>query len=169
MSLLGYELQGDPLALQSIARRPWSDPVQLSTVAGLSLRPQLALVLATDAPAGLSPGALFLAVAGACVVVELLDPNGAVDGAFVGERLLPADIDGPVRLTSAGGESVCVPASPGERLTQLEWLATSVGGLRAGQLVCAVPATAGRPLPVAAGAWRVEGPDSAGLTVTVVP
>lgn len=175
--LLGYQVTGadDPDATHPVGFTPVRceqrqvSPIPLAVGAAGYLRPQLAVVLADDVTPEMTPGAVFLAIAGRCLVVTLVDTAGATTGVVIGERLLSPSASGPVALTGPAGTARCEPAQESEAVSQLQWLAASVelttAGLSAGQLVLPVPRRAARPLPVAAGPWQVTGPDAAAVSL----
>lgn len=176
-TLLGYQMIGRstldgkrPVGFRPVGRRAWRDsPAALEAVAGRHLRPRLAVVLGRDVVPGTAPGAVFLALAGCCLVIEVVDGGGAIAGAFVGERLLEPEADGTVTLFGPAGVSVGEPASVADVVAQVSWLAAAAAGLPAGRLVFPVPARPAEPLPVAAGVWQADGPDGSTLAVTVTP
>ena len=144
-----------------------SDDTPLGELEGRRLRADLAVVLRHGVPAGASPGAVVLAAAGVCVVLAVVDDRDGVVALWVGEHLLPLSADGQVRLDGGGAVSTTVPADPGDRVPQLQWLAATAGGLDAGELVLTVPRRSGAALPAAAGPWEACFPDAATLSVRV--
>lgn len=164
-----------PTGVRPVGRQSRLDgPVCLSALPGpLSgpalLRPQLAVVLATDVAPQPTPGAAFLAVAGVCLVLEVVDEQETVAAVVVGEQLLEPETDGTVVLYGGRATTVSVPAGSADRVAQLAWLAATNGGLAAGQLVLPVPRRSGAALPAVPGTWQVQGPGSAVLPVRVTP
>lgn len=137
---------------------------------GRRVRPQLAVVLGDEVVAGATTGAVCLAIAGACLAVEIVDEHGELALALTGEQLLEPEVDGPVSLyTGSGPELVTVPSAPSDRIAQVQWLASATGGLSAGALILPVPRRFGEAPRPAAGTWEVRGPLRATLIARVTP
>jgi hypothetical protein len=178
-SLLGYHVIGgdEPDTTRPVGFAPaewgqWRDgPIPLATVAGYQLRPQLAVVLATGVTPGMTPGALFLAIAGRCLVVTVVDTAGATVAVVADEQLLEPTASGPAVLLGPTGVASCEPATDTDVVGQLHWLVTSTelsaAGLSAGQMVFPIPRRAARPLPAAAGTWQANGPAGASIPVAM--
>lgn len=110
-------------------------PQPVRRFAGSRLAPALAVVLAGDVAPGTPPEALHLAASGAFLALEVRGGEG--DGGFVvSERLLPLQLEGPLRLYLGGRLAGETPVEALGRLPErLAWLAGRVGGLDAGELV----------------------------------
>jgi 2-keto-4-pentenoate hydratase len=99
------------------------------------LSPALAVVMATDAPAGSAPEAIYLAVGGTFLALEARGGDRS-DALVVSERLLPLPLEGELRLYLGGRLMLETPLEElGQPTERLAWLANQVGGLRAGELV----------------------------------
>lgn len=152
-------------------------PVSLNRFIQPRFEPELAAVLKDDVPSDATPGAAFLAVGGVFLAIDLLDSiwegydfritdvvadNASGGGFLLGEKLMELPVDGQLRLYIDGEllaqGSLDVLGDPGEKLA---WLASEVGGLKAGQVVflgSPVAAQAVRP-----GTLELYGPDGSTL------
>lgn len=176
---LGYHVVGSdgtgtthPTRLVPVGRGQWRDgPIPLAEVADDYLRPQLAVVLAEEVRPGTTPGAAFLAVAGRCLAVTVVDTAGRIVAVLAAQRLLEPSAGGPVALFGPTGSTSCDPAADSDVIDQLQWLASSPAlsgnGFSAGQMVIPIPRRAGRPLPAAAGTWQLTGPEAAVVSLTL--
>ena len=171
---LGYQVipdrTGRPVGVRSMPRGGHlGDETPLAAIAGRRLVPGLAVVLGAQVPPAASPGAAALAVAGICVVVTVTDGNDAVVALWVGEHLLDPAVDGPVTLTGGGAVSVTFPTDPADRVPQVQWLASTLGGLEAGTVVLTAARTAGLALSAAPGPWEAGFAGAGTLSVRVLP
>ena len=138
-------------------------PISMKRFAGSRLAPGLAVVVGADVPPSTPPEAVNLSVDGAFLALALRGGDG--DGFVVSERMLPLELDGPLRLYQDGRLALEVAVEalgrPAERLARL---ASEVGGLRAGDLVLIAPAASHEARP---GTVEVWGPESSALTTTL--
>jgi 2-keto-4-pentenoate hydratase len=152
-------------------------PVSLGEFIQPRFEPELAAVLRDDVPPGTSSGAASLAVGGVFLAIDFLDSiwegydfsiadviadNASGGGFLLGERLLDVPLEGELRLYLDGElvaqGSLEVLGDPGERLA---WLASEVGGLKAGQVVfLGSPAAALEARP---GTLELRGPEKSTL------
>lgn len=146
--------------------------VELSGFSQPRLEPKLAVVLATDVPAGALPGTAARAMNGVFLSVDILDTTAggpepslaATGGGFVlGEQLLPMELAGELRLHLDGALAVTASlAELGDPVTRVAWLASQVGGLHAGDVI--LLGFAGPGVPAASGTLLLEGPLGATLS-----
>lgn len=158
-----------------------SDRVSLSQFIQPRLEPELAVVLSADVPVSAPPGEAALAIDGAFLAVDILDtvwsgyrlePTDAVadgvnGGAFLlGDQLLPLGPDGELALHVDGERLTGRPVTTlGDPVLRCGWLADSVGGLQAGEIVflgSPAASVAARP-----GVLEVHGPRGAYLAATL--
>jgi 2-keto-4-pentenoate hydratase len=152
-------------------------PVRIGRFIQPRLEPELAAMLGDDVHPDAAPGAATLAVGGMFLAVDFLDSvwegynfgitdvvadNSSGGGFLLGERLLDVPFEGKLSLYLDGELLTEGPLETignlGERLA---WLASEVGGLRAGQVIfLGSPAAALEARP---GTLEVQGPENSVL------
>lgn len=158
-------------------------PVPLGRFRQPRIEPELAVVLREDLPPEATPGAARLAVDAAFLAIDILDSvwqgyrfslagvvadNASGGGFLLGERALPLQLEGELRLYLDGELLAEGPlgslGNPEERLC---WLARATGGLRSGQVVfLGAPAAA---VPARPGVLEVHGPEGSVLLARLEP
>ena len=143
------------------------------------LEPELAVVLAEALPEEASLEAIWQAIEGFCLVVDILDTawqgyrfaaveviadNSSGGGFVLGNRLGSDKLEGNLRLFLNGRLATEGPIeSLGKPVERLRWLANAVGGLEVGQIVfLGSPAAA---VPAEPGVLEIFGPDGTGMIV----
>jgi 2-oxo-3-hexenedioate decarboxylase len=145
------------------------------------VRPELATVLSADVAAQAEPGDIACALPGVFLAVDVVDTiwadyeaevaeavaDGVGGGAFLlGEQLLPLHVTGEVRLRVNGDVvGAASLSSLGDPVTRVGWLATEVGGLRAGAVVFLGSLAA--HVATAPGTLLLEGPRGATLSAVL--
>ncbi len=147
-------------------------PVRLNSFLQPQLEPELAVVLGESLPPGVSPGAVHTAIGGIYLGIDFLSnvwedgtpvvadviANNVAGGKFLlGERLLSEPLEGNLRLYHNGQLLTEGPVGGigniGERLV---WLAETVGGLEAGQVIFL--GTPAAPQEAVVGTIELHGP-----------
>lgn len=174
---------GEPIYGRVTAGMLLESPVPLGRFRQPRIEPELAVVLREDLPPEATPGAARLAVGAAFLAIDILDSvwqgyrfslagvvadNASGGGFLLGERALPLQLEGELRLYLDGELLAEGPlgslGNPEERLC---WLARATGGLRAGQVVfLGAPAAA---VPARPGVLEVHGPEGSVLLARLEP
>ena len=158
-------------------------PVSLGRFRQPRIEPELAVVLREDLPTNATPGSAWLAVGAAFLAVDILESvwqgyrfsiagvvadNASGGGFLLGERALPLQLEGELRLYLNGELLAKGPlGSLGNPEGRLCWLARATGGLRAGQVVfLGAPAAA---VPARPGVLEVHGPEGSVLLARLEP